>query len=367
MDFLGEQLLHHTDEIVERWYEAWQRSPHAHPEIGEAALKDKLPLQLRVIGEQVRELAHAEHPEEMWKISERLDPELRVDQEIPIEEIVQEYRIVVSAIRAWMEERGIEVPFAEYSYFYEAIFELSAEAVRRYARYNADAIAKDRSAYLARLAHQLRNPLATMGMATSMLEDPRRRSDPNLVARMRSSVARMSMLVNGVMRLERFKAEELPVHPVPVRLADLVDPVIADNDAFAARKHLRVEVHLDRTLEMTLDPDLFIDAFGNLLQNAIKYTASGFVRIEIEPRADDVLFRIIDSGPGIPAERRAALFSPVQPGAGGGVGVGLTIAKRAVVAQQGTIGCTCEPGHGSTFWFQLPRIVQAREERPPPP
>lgn len=341
MASLGEQLIQHTDVIVQRWYEAWKGSRHPHLEVAEAALKDELAVQLRVI--------------------ERLDPEARVDQEIPIEEVVQEYRIAVIAIREWMAERKIEVPFLDYSYFYQAIFELTAEAVRRYTEYNIEQVKQARSEYLAEIAHQLRAPLATMALVTEILEDPNRRADSNLIARLRASVARLSRLVDGVMRLERFKAEELPVRPVRTHIAELIDSVIAENELAASRKQLRFEVQLDRTLEMTIDPDLFIDVFGNLVQNAIKYTLRGFVRVEVEQRPHDVHFRVIDSGPGISPDRQASLFSPVQPEKAGGVGIGLTIAKRAVVAQEGTIGCASEPGRGSTFWFQLPRVVHARE------
>lgn len=131
-DSLGDVLVRETNAIVQRWYEAWRRSPHPHPDVSEAALKDKLPLQLRVIGEQLQKLRAAEN-----KDSHRLDPELRVEQDIPIEEVVQEYRIAVDAIREWIEQHDLDVSFQEFSYFYTALFELTAESVRRYAAHEA--------------------------------------------------------------------------------------------------------------------------------------------------------------------------------------------------------------------------------------
>src|SRR3954468_4483232 len=106
---LASTLVEHTDELVHRWYEAWRASTHPRPEVGEAALKDLLPLQLKVIGEQLANPAQAEDTERMWMIAERLDPEKRLDEAIPVEEIVKEYLLVVAVARAWIREWRVEV------------------------------------------------------------------------------------------------------------------------------------------------------------------------------------------------------------------------------------------------------------------
>src|SRR5262245_57270288 len=132
MASLSDELIDSTEDIVRKWYDAWMLSSHPPIDGGEHSLKDRLGAQLRLIGKQLKNLGTAEEPREMWKPMERLDPELRVAQNIPIEEVVQEYSIVLDVVRNWIEERGIDVPFPEYSYFYRALFELTAESVRRY-------------------------------------------------------------------------------------------------------------------------------------------------------------------------------------------------------------------------------------------
>lgn len=169
MGSFAELLLTRHDELVQRWYEAWRKSRHPHPEVAEAALKNSLASQLVLIGEQLRDLGSAEQPHGMWKVSERLEPEKRISEDIPIEEVVQEYRLVVDTVRDRVEESRIEVPFHEYSYFYDAIFELTAESVRRYARRQADLVRAARGEYLAALMHQLRTPLSTLTMAVDVL------------------------------------------------------------------------------------------------------------------------------------------------------------------------------------------------------
>jgi hypothetical protein len=68
MESLGDKLTQHTDNIVKDWYDAWRDSVYPHMNVPEAALKDKLPQQLRVIGEQIKRMNHAEEAETMWKV-----------------------------------------------------------------------------------------------------------------------------------------------------------------------------------------------------------------------------------------------------------------------------------------------------------
>src|SRR5690606_10002851 len=176
--------------------------------------------------------------------------------------------------------------------------------------------------------------------------------------RLTRNVRRLIFLVNGVMRLERFKIEDIPVHPCRLYPADLIDAIIRDNEFEARRKNLRLEYHANRTLSMTSDPDLFTDALGNFLHNAVKYTDQGFVRVEVEEFDNDVKFKIIDSGPGISPSRQKELFQITRPSAHGGGGIGLAIAKRAVIAQGGKVNVESQIGKGSVFCITLPRVVK---------
>jgi two-component system, OmpR family, sensor histidine kinase SenX3 len=181
------------------------------------------------------------------------------------------------------------------------------------------------------------------------------------VERLRRTVDRLGRLIDGILRLERFKPDELPVYPETLAPAQVIDQLVADYEYDASRKGLRLDVSANRSARMRVDRDLLVDALGNLIQNAIKYTEKGFVRVTLEEREDEVVFKVEDSGPGISLERQRKLFRPVRPGLPGGVGLGLSIAFRAAVAQGGTLDVESEPGRGSTFRLCLPRVVHARE------
>jgi two-component system sensor histidine kinase SenX3 len=175
----------------------------------------------------------------------------------------------------------------------------------------------------------------------------------------------MRVLVDGVLRLERYQTWEVPVHPEEVHPAQLIDGIVSDYEAQAARKGLRFEAHVNRSLRMTVDPDLFTDALGNLVQNAVKYTTRGFVIIEAKEEGQAVVFRVRDSGPGITPDRQQELFTHAQQGSLGGAGIGLQIAQHAAQAQGGAVGVTSEIGKGTVFTLRLPRVVVGRDGQQP--
>jgi signal transduction histidine kinase len=208
----------------------------------------------------------------------------------------------------------------------------------------------------------MRTPLSTLSLTVAILDQLSPPLNAQIIRGLRTSISRLTLLVNGVMRLERFKPDDLPVHTEPIRPAKLVDHVISENEHDAMRKGLRLEVQVNRSTVILADPDLLLDALGNLVQNAVKYTEKGFVRVKVDEDADSVTFQVQDSGPGMPPERRNDLFKAIAPAKPGGVGIGLLVAHRAVAAQGGEIDVTSEVGKGTSFRFTIPREVKQRAQ-----
>ncbi len=162
MSNLGAEIEASAVDIVDRWYDSWRSSEHPHVELSEHDIKDSLELQLSVIGKELQKGTRAEPPGLLWKTADRLDPEARVEQRMPIEELVQTYGTLVNVVRNWVNELEIDVAFDDYSYFFQAIIELVAESTRRYTRFAADQVSRERAEYLARLTHQMRTPLTAL-------------------------------------------------------------------------------------------------------------------------------------------------------------------------------------------------------------
>src|SRR5262249_40172539 len=113
------------------------------------------------------------------------------------------------------------------------------------------------------------------------------------------------------------------------------------------------------------DPLRLRQVLLNLASNAIKFTETGGIRIEVQLGGDlsdpsAVLFRVIDPGTGIDSKAANKLFDPFTQADSattrkyGGTGLGLTISRRLVMLMGGTIGVDSKPGLGSTFWFLIP-------------
>jgi len=112
-----------------------------------------------------------------------------------------------------------------------------------------------------------------------------------------------------------------------------------------------------------LDEQLLRHALGNLLSNALKYSAGARVTLELEADEAQLRFRVSDQGIGIPEEDRARLFSTFHRAANAlemeGTGLGLAIVKHCVERHGGSIGVESELGRGTTFTVSIPAAAAA--------
>ena len=158
MEALGSLLVEHRDELIVRWHDRWRTESATSKALPAAPLKALVTDQVAVIGQALLDGSYqAEPPRQLWARRERLNPEALALAEVPIQEVVEEYWLLVSTIRDWLKEQRYAIAFGELTYFYEAIFELVAQSIRRYAEYEAERVRREESEYLAGLAHQMRD------------------------------------------------------------------------------------------------------------------------------------------------------------------------------------------------------------------
>jgi two-component system sensor histidine kinase KdpD len=220
-----------------------------------------------------------------------------------------------------------------------------------------------RAELLANVSHELRTPLGTILTGTTDLLN-----DGDLAqaarARIRSVVAetqRLGRLVSDMLDLARIEGRALRLDPAEVALRDAVD---------AAVERLRrtspdrvVTIDFDETIEVTADWDRLGQILDNLLRNADLYSPSGSpIRVEAaRGKRSMVVTRIIDQGPGIPADQRERIFerfvrsSDDADGHAGGTGLGLAIVRGLVEAHAGRVWVE-DPrdGEGTRLAFALP-------------
>jgi signal transduction histidine kinase len=219
-----------------------------------------------------------------------------------------------------------------------------------------------RDEFIANASHELKTPLATMKLLSESIlyqQTP----DPSMMLEFFSDVNhevdRLSRVVTELLRLVQEDAGIVQLHPEPFRLDTLVESVCKKLLPLAKDKGIALSAQLQ---PVTLYADaLRIEQVAiNLVENAIKYTDAGSVRVQTFTKNGEAGFAVTDTGIGIPEEAVAHLFErfyrvdKARSRGTGGTGLGLSIAERIITLHGGAIDVQSKPGQGSTFTVRLP-------------
>lgn len=222
------------------------------------------------------------------------------------------------------------------------------------------------SAVTGGLAHEIRNPLATLKVNLQLLAEDWHelaRIDPSTSDLVRRSIQRVDTMLREADRLAlildaflRYAARHEPrrercdLSQFVARIAEFVGPQ-------AAAQRVTIECRdADGPLCVAIDDDLLEQALLNLVFNALQAMPDGgalTIRTRRLPDARPAI-EVIDTGPGIPPDRIGRVFEPYYSTRKGGTGLGLPTARRIVAAHGGSIEVRSEPGQGSTFTIILP-------------
>ncbi|MBF8256985.1 MAG: putative two-component sensor histidine kinase [Anaerolineales bacterium] len=220
-----------------------------------------------------------------------------------------------------------------------------------------------KSEFVTTVSHDLRSPLTAILGYVELIERAGSVNDQQreFIRRVRLSVEHMTRLVADLLDLGRIEAgldTSMEVTPISVLARYALDGL----RSAAEMKQQKVETFLSDDLPMVRgDPYRLRQMIANLLENAIKYTpANGEIVVAAVVEGDQVILRVSDSGPGIPAADQPYIFDKFfrasnVPDDTGGTGLGLSIVKSIVDSHQGRIWVDSQLGRGTTFTVVLPR------------
>ena len=219
----------------------------------------------------------------------------------------------------------------------------------------------DMEHFSGRVAHDIRSPLANVGLALELTKrDPEMSLRKGVLDRAMHTLQHVGQLVDGLLVFARSGAP--PPESISTNAGEVLRSVVDEMRPTAEANGITLSFEKpDPSAVVACSPGVLISITSNLLGNAIKYMGSAPER-RIDVRADDVgpsiRFEVRDTGPGLPRDVRERLFDPYARAAESavpGLGLGLATVRRLVEAHDGTVGVRPNEGPGSLFWFELPK------------
>jgi signal transduction histidine kinase len=229
-----------------------------------------------------------------------------------------------------------------------------------------EALNEQKNRLLGVAAHDLRNPISAVQMYITFLLQEEKDPIPDRHRKVFERILKVSRfmfgMVDDILDISRIEAGKLELNIRPADYAAFVRENADMARMLAAPKGIAIDVRLpDEIGEVAFDPDRLEQVLNNLVGNAVKFSPPGtVVAVEVSRSDGWVTTRVIDQGPGIPAEEQGGLFQPfartsVRPSAGEkSSGLGLAITRKLVEGHGGAVGVDSAVGRGSTFWFTLP-------------
>ena len=252
-----------------------------------------------------------------------------------------------------------------------------AESELAIARDRAQAADRVKSAFLATMSHELRTPLNSIigftGILLQQLAGPLNSEQARQLEMVRNSSQHLLTLINDILDISRIEADELILAEEAFAVVRSVDQVVDSLRPMAERKDIDLNIHYECDPGLRIgDARRFEQILLNLIGNAVKFTDSGAVNIEVDTQTEEdnhsLVIAIRDSGIGIREEDMRNLFKPFRQVDSTlsrkheGTGLGLVICQRLTKLMGGDIKVSSRWGVGTTFTLTLPLATAATRE-----
>lgn len=226
----------------------------------------------------------------------------------------------------------------------------------------AQAATKTREDVLTIVSHDLKNPLATIGLIADLLKkpsslDPEKLSD--YADRITSSVSQMQNLISDLLDFAKIQSGTFEIEKLREKTVDLITKAVNSVRTLAEAKEQKLEMTIPPSIsDIACDSRRINQVLSNLLGNAIKFTPKGgTIRVSAKEAPNEIIISVSDTGPGIPPEQLSKVFDrfwQARETRALGSGLGLSIAKGIIDAHGTKIWVESTYGKGCHFFFTVP-------------
>jgi signal transduction histidine kinase len=233
----------------------------------------------------------------------------------------------------------------------------------RVATVEAQSANKAKDEFLVIVSHELRTPLNGMiGMGQMLAKTDLNDQQKKLAGIINASAEQLHGVVADLLDTLDLTAGGVTLHPQACDFGQLIDEAARPAADKAAAKGLAFKVEVDRKAQgaVEVDPQRLSQVLSKILDNAVKFTEAGEVRLKVARDGDRVVLEVSDTGVGFDEDAATRMFKAFEQADGsmtrkfGGVGLGLAICRGLVDLMQGELTAEGRPGKGATFRVQLP-------------